>query len=254
MKYGIIFCAYNCASTVEKCLEPWKEIKNSQFVYSCVSVPFLQYKDSNILEDNTVELVHAANVMDYHITKPKFIQETEARGLCLQYLISQGCDIIIQVDGDELFILDNINNILDYVEKNPQAAWFKLSFKNYVFNENSYLEEPFTPARIYRVNHTPFRLGKFYNDNNIGYIYGYGDGLTSEQLPFSDGVVKNKIIPKEIAWIKHITWLNNETSKNKINYQKSRGWNCSYAWDEEKGLIFNPEFYIGKSLPKLIKE
>ena len=28
MKVGIIFCAFNCAETIEKCLDSWKKVKN----------------------------------------------------------------------------------------------------------------------------------------------------------------------------------------------------------------------------------
>lgn len=247
MKIGIIFTAFNCASTIEKCLESWISIKSKEFVYACVSVPFKQYQNRNIQEDNTVELIRAVNIMDYHVVEPKFIEETEARGLCLQYLKDQNCDLVFMVDGDELFTIENINNIIEYVDKNPNIAWFKLSLKNYVFNEQTYLEEPFTPARIYRTNFAPFKLGNFTDDNNICF------STNGKFIP--DIALRSKTIPKETAWIKHITWMSNLSSKNKVLYQRARGWNCSYSWNDIKDeLEFNPDYYKNKQLPKVIKE
>jgi len=249
-RIGIIFCAYNCAGTVMESLRSWSEIKQKypdQFVYSCISIPFKQYEDFELPEDNTIELVHAANIMDIHFTEPEYLTEIEARGLCLKYLKEQNCDTIWMVDNDEIYTVEEINNIINYIDQYPQIAWFRLSLKNYTFDKNSYLADPFTPPRIFRTNFPPFKLGLFRDDNNLLFNYD-GKEVWDECLP-------NKTIPKSVAWIKHLSWLSNETSKNKVKYQKSRGWNCSYEWDEiNNKLIFNPVFYRGKQLPKVYKE
>lgn len=247
MKIGIIFCAFNCADTIEECLKPWREVKDENFLYSCISAPFKQYENSGIPEDNTIKLVSESKLINKHFYDIGYPTEIEARGLCLDFLKKNGCDVIWQVDGDEVYTVEEINNILKYVEEYPQIAWFRLSLKNFVFDQNTYLADPFTPARIFRLSYPPFKAGSFRDDNNLSYIYGEGQDVWDECLA-------NKIIPKEIAWITHYSWLSNETSKNKVKYQKDRGWNCSYEWDEVNNkLIFNPQFYRGRELPKTIK-
>ena len=58
------------------------------------------------------------------------------------------------------------------------------------------------------------------------------------------------IIGQNVAWIRHYTWLNNERSKKKVEYQKARGWTCSYEWDyNENKLKFNAEYYKKEKLP-----
>ena len=59
-------------------------------------------------------------------------------------------------------------------------------------------------------------------------------------------------VPKECAWIPHQTWMSDEKSKKKIDYQlRGRGWPaCSYSWDESRGgLVFNEEYYRARGLP-----
>lgn len=244
-KIGIIFCLYNCESTLDSCLNAWKQVKNENFIYSCVSSPFKGYEDFNPPKDNTVELVRAAKIMDSHFVHEGHLAETEARGLCLQYLKMQECDTVFCVDGDEIFTIEQINKIIKYVENNPQSLWFKLSLKNYIFDEKTYLEEPFTPARIYRISAPPFKLGVFYQDNDISYVYN--------DQEVQNSVVKNKVIPQKIAWIKHLTWQSNENSRLKVQYQQKR-WNlCSYEWKDGQ-IQFNEEYYKNKSKPKILKD
>lgn len=249
-KWGIIFCSYNSAETVKESLLSWKQVKSEspdKFVYSCVSVPFLEYKDFEIAEDNTIELVRAAQIMDSHFynVPEKYLKETDARGLCLQYLKMQECDYVFFVDTDEIYTVEEINKIIQYVESSPDVLWFKLSLKNYIFDEKSYLEEPFCPARIYRVSAPPFKLGVFYQDNDISYVYN--------DQEVQNSVVKNKVITQKIAWIKHLTWQSNENSRLKVNYQLKR-WNlCSYEWKDGR-IQFNEDFYKNKSKPKILTE
>jgi len=65
-------------------------------------------------------------------------------------------------------------------------------------------------------------------------------------------------IPRNIAHIKHMTWLHSN-GKAKVEYQKKR-WGeegCSYSWNYEKNILeFNEAFYAKNNLalPNLIKE
>lgn len=250
MKIGIIFCGFNTSATVEKSLEAWKEIRanpgENQFVYSCVSVPFLEYKDSEIPEDDTIEKIRAAKIMDFHITEPKFISEVEARGLCLEFIKSQNCELIFMVDLDEIFTTENIQKILEYVKNHPEIAMFKISYKNYVFDENTYLVKEFAPPRIYRTDFPPFKLSKFYEDNGISFLYG------NQEVPHT--VIPAKQIPRSKAWVKHLSWSNPEISRQKINYQRSRGWNCDFTYDETGKISFNSLAFKDGKFPETISE
>lgn len=247
-KIGIIFCMFGNQDFVEPCLNAWKQVKNEFFVYSCVSAPFEGYEDLKVETDNTAELIRAANIMDFHFITDKYIKETDARQKCLDYLKEQNCDTVFLVDIDEFYTVEEVNKILEYVDKNKDVAWFKLSLKNYIFDDKTYLEQPFCPPRIYRVNFPPYKLDKFYQDNNIAY-------LNINNVSFPDSFIRNKTVPQSVAWISHYTWPSNETSKNKVFYQLKRWKTCSYQWNEQENkLEFNPDYYKNKESPKFIIE
>jgi hypothetical protein len=248
-KIGLIFTVYNSQDSVMKCLEPWIKIKNNlsniQFVYSCVSVPFEKFNADP--PDETVNIIKSTQIMDFLFADGQFKSEVESRGICLKYLKEIDCDIVWQVDlADEVYSIENIKNIVEYVAKNKNVAWFKLSLKNYFQTKNQYLAEPFTPARIFRVNFPPYKLHDFREDNNLTYFY------QNAEIP--DIFVKNKTIPKEICWIDHFSWSNPQRSKKKIEYQLLRWNKCSYRWNEEaQNIEFNPDYYKNK-LPEVIIE
>jgi len=256
MKIGLIFCGFNCADSIQDCLSPWVEIKNNppddlknlgsiDFVYSFVSVPFDKFEVTNI--DNTADLVKESRIMDYSFVDSAAKSEIEARGLCLDYLKNSNCDIIWQVDFDEYYTQDQIVNIIKYIQLNDSVVWFKLCLKNFVFSDKQYLSQPFTPARIFRVSAPPFKLGTFRDDNNLTFWHN------NAEIP--DLFVKNKIIPKEVSWTKHLTWLNNSRSKDKVNYQVRRWGRSSFIWnDKSNQLEFNPSYYPDGKFPEVISE
>lgn len=258
MKIGIIFTAFNVEQYVDNSLDPWLSARNGtldghEFLIAAISVPF---KGFNVKElDNTqiilkeyynhqdIDYLHS----EYDLTRT--FSETDARGLALKWLMEKKVDILIQWDGDEIASLENISKIVKCVEDNPYITMFRLSYKNLVFTENQYLEEPFTPARIHRTCVGGFVASGFWDDNNVFYTYG--------DRHMRDSDMASKIIPRSIAWPRHYTWLNDFRSKQKIQYQMSRGWpSCSFRWDEKEGLKFNEEHFrrLGQPLPKVISE
>lgn len=251
MKIGIIFTAFNASDTIEKCLSTWikiklDEIKNEhEFVYSCVCVPFEKF--NNDPPDSTVDIIKSMRIMDFLYSDSKYISEIEARGLCLEFLKDSNCDIIWQVDADEFYTVEQIQKIINYIEKNKNIGWFSLSFKNYIFDENTFLKNPFTPARIFRTSLPPYKLGSFREDNNLTYIY--------DNIEIPDVFVKNKTMSSDYVWVDHYSWLSNSRSKKKVQYQLSRWGQCSFQWNEiENKLEFNLEYYkkLGKSFPEII--
>lgn len=242
-KIGIIFCMFGNQDFVEPCLNAWKQVKNEFFVYSCVSAPFEGYEDLKVETDNTAELIRAANIMDFHFITDKYIKETDARQKCLDYLKEQNCDTVFLVDIDEFYTVEEVNKILEYVDKNKDVAWFKISFRNFFQNKNQFLSEYFCPPRIYRVNFLPFKLHSFIEDNGISYL--------ANNNIIHPSCLRNKTI--EIG-VSHYSWLSNTGTKNKILYQNQRwsserksslnGDGCSYKWNEEQNCVeFNEIWY-----------
>lgn len=243
MKIGIILTGYNMEEYVSRCLGPWiqaKKIKldGHEFVICGVSVPFAGFPASK--KDNTttiLEQLRQAGAINHLITEPENIPETTARGMALQWLKTQEVDIIWQVDLDELYTINDISNILACVDRNPFITWFRLSLKNYVLDEHTFLEEPFQPPRIHRINDRGYSAHSFSADNDIQ----YGGKITRDIHPQEH--FATMIIPQGVAWVRHMTWQNNSRSRRKIEYQlKGRNWpSCTFAWDDARGgLIFNP--------------
>jgi hypothetical protein len=231
MTIGVIFTAYNMADMIEKSFSPWLEAKTSntgghKYIICGISVPFEKFNDPAC--DDTVEILqdyHKSNNLDNLITDNQPKRETEARTLALKWLISNKADIIIQVDADEFYTINEIKNIFSFVEKNPFIDSFRGSLKNYVFDESVFMLKPFNPMRIHRVTtHNRAIALEFWDDNNICYKLPEGQTVLDTQLSVST-------IPKFIAWTKHLSWLSNDRSRKKVEYQNARGWKCSFKWN-----------------------
>lgn len=246
MIIGVIYTAFNTTDLVESSLRPWMDAQveslgGHQYVICAVSVPFAGFPLDS--EDNTTDKLRFYRDEDYiqHvIDEPRNISEAEARSMALTWLKGRGVDVTIQVDSDEEYTPDDIVNIFRFVESQPFVTWFRLSLKNYVFDDKHYLIEPFTPPRIHRMRSGGFEAARFVGDNNIRYL-----GYVAPQInrPLAEGDFSSMTVPASTAWIRHLTWQNNDRSRRKIEYQlKGRGWpQCSFSWDDAQGgLIFNP--------------
>lgn len=258
MKLGVIFCGFNTAQYIPNSLSPWiearrKQIGGNQIVISAISVPFARFPAAR--NDETGEIIKKYFLngeIDQYTVNDTPVEEVAARGDSLNYLKSVGCDAVIQVDSDEFYTLEQIEKILNIVNFNPFVVWFRLSLKNYIFDGKTYLEEPFQPPRIHRIKTVDgFEAAGFWDDNSVFYTNG--------KNTYQDRSFPTKTIHKNIIWVKHMTWLNDERGRDKVNYQKSRWGNdlCSYEWgDEKKELKFNGAYYkrMGMPIPNVIKE
>lgn len=264
MRIGIIYTSYGIPEYLGASINPWLNAKRDrldghEFIVCAVSLPFKDFDFVND-QDTPANLRHYFDIgaINSIITKPEFIPETEARGGALKYLLSCNVDLIWQADGDELPTLVQISSIIRFVETNPFVSWFRLSLKNYVFDNKTYLVNPFTPARIHRVGSGLWRAKFFIEDNNICYEHIGGTHI-SDRLPEikRDISFSSLIIPSSIAFISHLSWLNDNRSKLKCAYQTRRWGSCSFAWDERTNqLVFNKEFYLksGQPIPEIAHE
>lgn len=253
MKIGVIFTAYNMADMIHQSLHGWSEAKKNclnghEYLICGISIPFKKFKDP--VKDNTLQILwdHInRGTLDNLITQEEPLLETEARTLALKYLMSKDIDVIIQVDADEFYSQKDISNIFSFVEKNSFISCFKGSLKNYVFNEKTFFKKPFNPMRIHRVKtKNGLVADAFWDDNNL--LYKDGSGYVA------DNNLPNTTIPQSVAWVKHMSWLSNERSKKKIEYQTSRGWKCSFKWnDSENKLELDLENIIlsGEEIPEI---
>ncbi len=261
MNFSILFCAYNMEDYLKKSLSPFIEAKkngilNCNFKIVAISTPFEQFNEPRT--DNTLLLLkemYKNGEIDFLIESNLPIKETEARGMALNWAKNNDSDFSFQVDADEFYTLEQIEKIINFVKQNLFNVWFKISLKNLVFSSEKFLKEPFQPPRIHKLKYNTkisnLEAIGFHDDNGVAYKDRNGKIWLDKQLPC-------KIIPSNIVWVKHFTWLNDERSKKKIEYHTKRwGSNfCSFKWDKEKGLSFNEEYYkmIGKPLPEVIEE
>ena len=250
MKIGIILCGYNQEEWIARCLAPWlsfrDENKGKVFISAC-SLPFEEYKDLTDKKDGTQDyllFLERNNRIDKVFTEPEYIKETAARQLCLDYLLEKDVDAIFLVDSDELFTRDQISDILKFVNKDKFIAWYKLSYKNFFKNTNTYFAEPFTPPRIFRTKiGKNIKIHKFIDDNHICYKQINNEIIHPNQLAHAT-------VHKEVAWINHYSWLDCTASYKKVEYHKNHFADglCSYV-NTNEGLDFNKEYYQKRGIP-----
>ncbi len=260
MRIGIILTGYGMADYVQSCLAAWIAARTSrlddhEFIICAVSVPFAAFPNAE--DDGTVARLAAhlaAGEIDHLITEPKGIPETEARGAALSWLDTKDVDVIWQVDVDEIYTERDISRILRYVEANPFVAAFRLCLKNYVFDHQTYLADPFTPMRIHRLKAAHLEAVAFWADNNVLYE-GAGYRVRDDSLA-------TLTVPQTVAFVTHVTWLSDSRSRAKITYHEGHftsrpaGLRCSYSWDDDKGLVFNEAYYqfVGQPIPRLLRD
>lgn len=156
MKIGLLFCAYNCDHSIDEVLKPWLEVKRratpDQFILSFSYGQFKEYADLF----GAAPIVYPAwydryktNIDFFQLLPP--LSEAENRNAALKPLLEAGCDLIMLVDGqDEYFTVAQIDEIFNKVVLERYVSWFSIQYRNFVFNEKTYLAAPFTPPRIFR--------------------------------------------------------------------------------------------------------
>lgn len=246
MKFGILCLGYDCDEHISEVLAPWVQAKSEfDMVFSCVSCQFKEYAElfgpvNKYFPDHGI-----FNFYDVCLSHP---QDHEARNLALDPLLESGCDFIWILDlQDEIYTIEQIRNIVAYVQADKDNAWWRLHFKNYVFDGKGWVD--FAPPRIYRNYHFQnkecYEIFWFKWENDAQYI-----SWVSGSFPFDFGRIKNATIPESVAHIKHLTWLNNERSRRKVLYQLKFLGCCSYAWDEQNNCLkFDLDYYKDKPLP-----
>ena len=246
MKIGILLSAYNSEDYIDECLKPWFNLKSEfDITIGCNSGMYKEYIDFGFEPKNKPTLQKLCNYdLDFLITtgQKSLLGENDSKNSVL-HVLKNSCDLVWILDSDEFYTESEIRNILNYINQTPQYDWYSVNFKNYTFTNKLFIDG-FHPPRIFRTDRNE-GINEFYFDNHIK----YNDGENFDTKP-------NSVIPREVAWVKHLTWLNNDTrSIEKIPYQNNRFVNgCSFQWDEcKKSLRFSEEFYdkVGIEMPVL---
>jgi autotransporter strand-loop-strand O-heptosyltransferase len=246
-KIGLLLTAYNCENYVNPCLDPWMKLKEKHNIKIAVnSGMFSDYKALGFENRNqgTLDKLNKYK-FDYFIKTDdqNLLDEDSSRNKCLNYLINeQHCDLIWILDADEIYKELEIENIINYVNKND-ALYYSVNFKNYLFTKD--YSSDYLPPRIFWTNKNS-GIKKFHFDNHIT----YNDNSVSEALPHHE-------IPKNVAYVDHYSWLAEDSrTKEKIIYQNKRfageeNAKCAFVWDDNYDcLIFNENFYQKRNLQK----
>lgn len=269
MKFGLLATGFDCSENIDKVLEAWNTLKQDktfghELVFSVVYGQFAEYAElfgkQEIKKPEWADKY--SDLIDYFtLCEPD--SEANHRNLALQPLLDENCDVIWLLDiQDEFYTIKNIKDIISYIQFNSYYCWYSVSLKNYVFDDKTYLLDPFTPPRIFRTLYNGFKLKKFAFDNDPVYIdyqkidlpgvnYDYDSTRFISYKQFS-----NLVIPQQTAFVRHESWLNNDRSKSKVSYHhKHFGPGiCSFKWNEkENKLEFNELYYrsIGQFIPFL---
>jgi hypothetical protein len=248
MKIGILLSAYNSENYIDRCLEPWFNLKKElEITIGCNSGMYKEYIDLGFKPKNKGTLTKLVNYdLDFLVsTGPNaLLGENDSKNSVLHKLKNL-CDIAWIVDSDEFYTENDIKSIVNYINQTPEFDWYSINFKNYTFTEKTFING-FCPPRIFRTNRNG-GINEFYFDNHIL----YNDGDIFENKP-------NRSIPRSIAWVEHYSWLNNNlTSREKIKYQNQRfGGQCAFRWNEEtKTLELIKEFYYSRNIePPILHE
>ena len=249
MNIGLIYCAYNCINEAQQTIKPFIEAKDKGLIKNIctVSLPFFEYFELTNQNDGTTNFLnnlYLNNSIDYIFSNPPNIKEHQARDLCLQYLKVIDCDFIWMVDGDEFYQINDIQNIINFIKNNPNNYWYSINFKNYIFDGKQWIDG-FCPPRIFKVKSDSLNIDQFYWDNDI--LYKESD----KNISYKN--LSNLEIPREIAHIKHMTWLHSN-GKLKYEYQMKHFGDCGYKWNYQLDkLEINQQFYLktNQKIPKI---
>ena len=261
MNIGILFTCYNCEDYVDSCITPWLNLRDEyNFIIACNSGMFKDYIELGILEKNegTVKKLISKN-LDYLtiLSGKNLIDEDYSRDISLDFLnggsLGRGvkCDLLIIIDGDEIFTEKNIRDILDFVMENPDYDGYKISFKNHTIKKGLFTYD-YEHDRIFWMNRHG-GIKRFYFDNRFEYVDTF-DGKSDYR--YSNSLT----IPKSVAYVDHYSWLSDDSrTKDKILYQNKRysglnyevpeGQRCGFEWDDVKNSVkFSSTFWPGRGL------
>ena len=248
MKIGLIYSAYDSERYLKESLESWLNLKNNsqhEIIIAASDGIWEKYQEIGLdeIHDKSLDILLESNVdFLYKNRSPYVISEEESRTTLLRFLNYHNCDLLWMVDGDEVFTTQDILNIIEYIESNPQVECFRVNYKNFTIRNPLFLND-FVKATIYRGN-IRGGLTKFIFDNDAV----YSDGAVPDTM-------NTHLIPRSVVFPKHYTWLEDDDRiPKKIQHQEhkyiwsgQKGSRCQYRMAGDK-LKFNENFWNNRGL------
>lgn len=251
-RIGVIAVGRDCADVLDSVLAPWIDAMARHDIRICLLSATFKGMEGILPPAPDEATVRA--MQGYHtkhagrinaVAFDGYMTEAEVREVGRRVLMKQGVDLIWLLDCDELYTADNIDRIIAFVNRTPLVTWYKLSLRNYVFDDKTYLVDPFTPPRIWRCKAGEWVLHRCTYDNDMVYS-------TPAGVEVADVALSTMTIPPALVLVKHLSWMNDARGQMKVRYQErhfAHGGGCSYAWDPVRGLVFNPAWYARNRLP-----
>jgi hypothetical protein len=256
MKIGLLYTCYNCENYIDSSLTPWLKLREEfNIVIAANSGMFKEYAQLGIPEKNEGTLKKLLEKkLDFLVTTTgkNLLDEDYSRDICLEYLNggrwkrNDSCDLLIVVDGDEIYTEDNIRNIIKFVQENPDHDGYRVNMKNHTLQKDLFTF--YNHDRIFWMKKNG-GISRFFFDNQFEYV-DHANGTTT--VKYSDSFN----IPPSAALINHYSWLPEDSrTKDKIKYQNLRyhGINndvpenarCSFKWSDK--LEYNEDFFRFRS-------
>lgn len=251
MKIGVTFIGYQCAETLDKVFEVFQDRSKliDEYIISAVHCCFpetFQLKFPIKSTDGTEEKLKQyaeKGIIQRFISFSAPVHEANAWSSNLPFLYSRDIDILMMLNGDEIWASYELNCAGSFI-KNNKSDIFNVHFKNYVGNDGSYMNE-FLKPRFWRANSNG-GINRFYRDELVEFNNSKADYQTNAV----ENNVPNILIPNLRP--KHYSWgqVSDETLKRKIAFQKVRYKCCSYKWNEELNNIeFDSNYYLKLNQP-----
>jgi hypothetical protein len=154
-------------------------------------------------------------------------------------MLQDDIDLLIMLNHDEMWTMDEIQKLFTFIRFNPWVDFYKINFKNYCINEQTWVDDFIAPRMWWVDRH--MGLKGFYKDELVEYKDGSKDFQAASVV-----VPQSCIFPKHLSWVGSKAYL-----QRKLNFQALRFGSCSYAWDNEKDCLkLNEDFYSKFTIPK----
>jgi hypothetical protein len=260
---GVVNINYDCAKTLDLAFNPWREVKDGALKGLVdnvwISSRHVCFPETASLgyplhsTDGTIEKLDdlwADSVIDELLIYPEPVEEQIAWSDNLPFLQSKNPDIIMMVNSDEIFTVNDITRIVEFIQRNGLTDFFRINFKNY-FGRGKYVDNFIVP-RVWS------------NKRNGGVLNFYKDDLCTFVNGKKDVECSCMTIPKKLCFPAHYSWslppqYSDEENKKfvmrKLGFQKIRYVYPSYRWNEEKNeLELDPTYYtrFGLAMPQVL--
>lgn len=251
MKIGITSIGYNCKEHLEKVFEPWQKIKEGalgnevEVFISTAHACFIETYQCGYPNDSTDGTIEAfkrlrgKNVIDNLIKFDGPDYEFNVWNSNLPFLFNKKIDLLFMLNMDEVWEVEEIKKLLSIINQNLEADYFKINFKNYVFDYNTYVDNFIVP-RVWKTDRHG-GIKRFHFDDELTFKNG-----TVDKQALCKTIDKSDIFPKHYSWVGSKDYL-----QRKLKFQKEHYKLCSYSWDDGKDcLVFNDKYYEMFNKPK----